>query len=261
MVRRGPPNRNRGNNNRRIPVRTSPNRASTTPSRTFTRRFQRLERVMLNNTLEMDANCNANFYSHSLDMFTGASPIASTFEYYRVVNVKVQIMPACNSNVSGPPANVQQTPVNSAATTVVYTAVDWTANGTAGIGIRAYDNVQTHTISASALKTVCNYKPKLNSGDAVRTNDTWLTTTATSIGWNGFQMYVLNPNGARMVWQDPSNVQAVNLVTTMTVEFKQPTYSPSSLLTALDIIREPDPLDENKEDEPPMRIRDVRSFL
>jgi len=250
-------------------VRVSPNAPSRNPMVILKRTFIKQEIKTLDNSTELSGNTFSGYLSNKLTDFYAAQEAANTFEYYRITNVKVQIIPctqATYNNTASYAAIVTtlQQPVNAAATTLVYACTDWTGNEIAGANVKAYNGCSVKTMSATNLKTIASYRPKPYSQAAdhlVRPNDTWCSTIGSNVKWQGLQLYICNANGASTVWSSPQVMQSVNVVTTIQVEFKQPAFQNSAqvsnILTGVCGSIE----EQNEEEEEPMVIRDVRSFL
>lgn len=215
------------------------NAISTNPQQNLSRHFIFQEQVSLDNATGTNTIHQSYKDLNPLSM-QGFSTIARTFDQYRIRRIRVfcnNVFPLVEPGGASLYRNQARLPRNSNPSVNIMTAIDHTPGVVAGPDIYAYNNVQFRVPDNDFGTKIADYTPRMSTTDnqeLVRPTNNFLSTTATTPRWTGFQLYIVNTgaNQLNSPWANPTYQQKYLLRYEVTVEFKQPIYQNSSTITA-----------------------------
>jgi len=215
---------------------------TTNPERTSTRKFIYQVRVSLNNAVGTNT-VHESYQRFNALSIQGFSTVAQTYDQYRVKRVRCYLqnsLPQRDPSASAIFDNIARLPRNANPSVNVMTAVDHTPGLVAGPNIYAYNNVQFRVPDNDFSTKIADYVPRLNlastTDQLVRPTNNYVACTSTTIDWTGFQLYIVNTGGnlTNSIWQNPLFQQTYLLRYEIDIEFKQPTYTTSPPLVAVE---------------------------
>lgn len=229
------------NRRRRAPRATTQNRRnaiSTNPQQNLTRNFVFQEQVSLDNSTGTNT-VHQSYQDLNPLSIQGFSLIARTFDQYRIKRVRVfcnNVFPLVEPGGAALYRNQARLPRNSNPTVNIMTAVDHTPGVVAGPDVYAYNNVQFRVPDNDFATKIADFVPRVSTTDnqeLVRPTNNFVSTTATTPRWTGYQLYIVNTgaNQLNSPWANPLYQQKYLLRYEVQIEFKQPIIQNSSPIT------------------------------
>lgn len=229
-----------------MPRKSNGTGPSRQPTRRLTKKLQYTSTVNLNNATS-DYSYYSKYLKPDITQAVGAQAQFAAYELWRLKKMRVYIQMA--NNVQN---DAENTPINYATSSTVWTAADWGANETIScVTIMQYQNAKKNTISLNKWTKIVDTTTRVNSklqGDNsysfIMPASTWVNTTEfDSSFYSGYQLFIQSFGTQNLsVGYQP----AYTVITELEVEFLQPAFQnlPSTFVSnafAIKMQVQPDP--------------------